>query len=195
MPAGGDDRRSRRSRRLISDALIELLQEQRYDRITVREIIDRADVGRSTFYTHFRGKEEVLASEFERVLDTLHRQGDAAGEEGEVLLPSLGLFRHVQEQDARYRALVRGHGVDVLSAAGHRNLRARAERQLAALAAERGEPPVPVPILADYLVGTFVSLLRWWLEHQMPYSPEQMGLIYQELIARPTHNAAFEHGS
>ena len=138
MPADGDDRRSRRSRRLISEALVGLLREKRYDGITVREIIDRADVGRSTFYLHFRSKEEVLAGEFERVLDVLHGEHDAEGEDDDPFLASLGLFRHVQEQYPLYRALVRGHGVDVLTRRGTGICAPGRSGKFAALAGERG---------------------------------------------------------
>src|SRR5215203_3891635 len=101
------DRRSRRSRRLIVDALLALMREKRFDRITVQEVIDRADVGRTTFYAQFRNKEDVLESELERVFVLLHAQHLACVEEpADQLLPSLGLFRHVQEQHAFYPALV-----------------------------------------------------------------------------------------
>jgi len=117
------DRRSRRTRRLIAEALIALMLEGRYDHITVQEIIDRADVGRSTFYAHYRDKEDVLTSEAERVLALLHLDPDDTG--GQQLLPSLSLFRHVQEQHHLYHALVRGHGVDLLYETGQRYLSAR----------------------------------------------------------------------
>src|SRR5687767_441176 len=107
------DRRSRRSRRLIVDALLALMLEKRFDRITVQEIIDRADVGRTTFYAQFRNKEDVLESELERVFGLLHEQHLASAEDSaDELLPSLELFRHVQEQQAFYPALVRGLASD-----------------------------------------------------------------------------------
>jgi len=176
------DRRSRRTRRLIAEALIALMVEGRYDRITVREIIDRADVGRSTFYAHYRDKEDVLTSEFERVLALLHERLDPDGAGDQQLLPSLGLFRHVQEQRHLYHALVRGHGVDVLYETGHRYLSTRVERQFAAVVTGGRAPTVPPPILADYVAGAFLSLLRWWLEYERPYSPEQMHAIFQQLV-------------
>src|ERR687893_2956576 len=96
-PQEKSDRRSRRSRRLIVDALLALMQEKRYDRITVQEIIDRADVGRSTFYAQFRNKEDVLVSEIERVLGLLHEERRASeGDPAVHLLPGAEFFRHVQ---------------------------------------------------------------------------------------------------
>jgi AcrR family transcriptional regulator len=176
------DRRTRRTRRAIVDALIALMQERRFDRISVQEIIDRADVGRSTFYAHFRDKEGVLTSEFVRVIAALHEQIEDNGTPDELFLPSLGLFRHVAAQHALFRALVRGHGVEILFGAAQRELQARAERGLTALLAGCNTPAVPVPVLADYLAGTFLSLLRWWLDRRMPHTPEEMEAIYRRLV-------------
>ena len=184
------DRRSRRTRRLIAEALIALMVEGRYDRITVQGIIDRADVGRSTFYAHYRDKEDVLTSEGERVLALLHLDPDDTG--GRRLIPTLGLFRHVQEHHRLYQALVRGHGVDLLYETGRRYLSTNVEQRLAVLAGDRA-PAVPLPVLADHVAGTFLNLLRWWLEHQRPYSPEQMHAIFQRLVL-PGVEAAVRHG-
>jgi hypothetical protein len=50
------------------------------------------------------------------------------------------------------------------------------------LASDGPAPAVPLPILADYVAGAFLSLLRWWLEHQRPYTPEQMHAIFQQVV-------------
>ena len=176
------DRRSRRSRRLIIDALLALMLEKRFDRITVQEIIDRADVGRTTFYAQFRNKEHVLESELERVFALLHAQHLASAEEpADQLLPSLGLFRHVQEQQPLYPALVRGLASDPHYLAVHRLLRDRAAEQLA-LAGGSRTLGVPPEIVADYLAGTLLTLVHWWLDHGSPYSPEQMEAFFQQLV-------------
>jgi AcrR family transcriptional regulator len=137
------DRRSRRSRRLIVDALLALMLEKRFDRITVQEIIDRADVGRSTFYAQFRNKEDVLESELARVFSLLHEEHLAADQDpAEHLLPSLKLFRHVQEMQPLYPALVRGLASDPHYLAVHRSLRDQAMQQLAR-AVGTNDPPCP----------------------------------------------------
>src|SRR5215208_519558 len=143
------DRRSRRSRRLIVDALLALLREKRYDRITVQEIIDRADVGRTTFYAQFRNKEDVLVSEIERILGLLHEQHLASAEEpADQLLPSVEFFRHVHETQSIYPALLRGLATDSHQQAVHRYLREQAAQQLAVVTGSR---PLAVPpeIIAD----------------------------------------------
>lgn len=176
------DRRSRRSRRLIVDALLALLREKRYDRITVQEIIDRADVGRSTFYAQFRNKEDVLESELEHVFGRLHEQQLAVAQESSNhLLPTLGLFRHIQETQSFYPALIRGLASDPHKAAVHRSLRDLALRQLAHAA---GSTPLVVPaeIVADYLAGSLLTLTHWWLDHGLAYTPEQMEAVFHKLV-------------
>jgi AcrR family transcriptional regulator len=175
------DRRSRRSRRLIVDALLALLREKRYDRITVQEITDRADVGRTTFYAQFRSKEDVLVSEIERVLGQLHEQQLGSVEEpADQLLPSAGFFRHVEETQAFYPALVRGLASDPHYQVVHRFLRDYATRQLALVAGSR-ELDVPLEIVADYMAGAFLTLVHWWLDHGLPYTPEEMEAFFQQL--------------
>lgn len=175
------DRRSRRSRRLIVDALLALLQEKRYDRITVQEIIDRADVGRTTFYAQFRNKEDVLLSEVERVLGLLHEQQLASTEEPvDHLLPSAGFFQHVQETKSFYPILVRGLAIDPHYQAVHRYLRDQTAQQLALVAGSRtlGVPPA---IIADYLAGALLTLVHWWLDQDSSYTPEQMETFFRQL--------------
>jgi AcrR family transcriptional regulator len=177
-----DDRRSRRSRRLITDALLALMREKRYDRITVQEILDRADVGRTTFYAQFRGKEDVLTSEVERVLGQLHEQHVASpGEPADHLLPSAGFFRHVQETRSLYPALAPILATDPHYHAVHRYLRDRAARQLA-LAAGPRDLAVPPEVVADFLAGALLGLVHWWLDHGVPYTPEQMETFFERIV-------------
>jgi AcrR family transcriptional regulator len=186
------DRRSRRSRRLIVDALLALMLEKRYDRITVQEIIDRADVGRTTFYAQFRNKEDLLQSELERVFALLQaRHLASAADPADQLLPSLGLFRHVQEHQPFYPALVRGLGSDPHEQTVHRLLRDRAARQLA-LAGDSRPLAVPPEIVADYLAGALLTLIHWWLDNELPYGPEEMEAIFQQLVM-PGVRALLDH--
>jgi AcrR family transcriptional regulator len=176
------DRRSRRSRRLIVDALLALMREKRYERITVQEIIDRADVGRSTFYAQFRGKDDVLEREMERVFGQLQdRHRAAATERAEQLLPSLEFFRHVHAQQALYPALIRGLASDPHYLAVQRTLRDQAAAQLA-LAADGRALAVPPEIVAEYLAGALLTLVHWWLDHGVSYTPEQMEGFFRQLV-------------
>src|SRR5689334_18936052 len=104
-----DDRRSQRTRQMLGTALIEVMLQKRYDEITVQDIIDQANVGRSTFYAHYLDKDDLLISGFTGVLDALRDQmyQQATDELGQS--PSLlFFFEHVHDHYHLYKALVRG---------------------------------------------------------------------------------------
>jgi AcrR family transcriptional regulator len=175
------DRRSQRTRRLLHTALLELMLEQRYDEITVQDIIDRANVGRSTFYAHYLDKQDLLLSEFTRVLDTLS-QHIARFEPGEHP-PRLALFfRHVQLHHQLYKALVRGGGIDLLFRKGHERLRQNIEQHLRSFIPADRVPAVPPGLVATHIAGAILSMLTWWLDQEMPYTPEQMDAMFQDLV-------------
>jgi AcrR family transcriptional regulator len=176
------DRRSQRTRRLLSTALIDVMLEKRYDQITVQDIIDRANVGRSTFYAHYLDKDDLLVAEFTRVLDALTQHGEQITSDA-LAPPRLVLFfRHVQEHHRLYTALARGGGIDLLHKKGIERMRQSIEQRLrAALPAEQ-TPAAPLPLVATYVAGAIFTVLTWWLDHGMPYTPEQMDTLFQRLV-------------
>src|SRR6266511_1126158 len=106
------DRRSQRTRHLLSEALVELIREKDYNAITVSDIIDRANVGRSTFYAHFHDKDDLFVGELDRVIELLSQH--IPNQEEIPFFPSLGLFRHVGEEYELYKSLLWGSGIDRL---------------------------------------------------------------------------------
>lgn len=175
------DRRSERTRQLLSDALIKLMVEKQYDLITVQDVIDKANVGRSTFYAHYQDKEDLLTSNFERVLALLDPhvdQGDAATAR---LLHVEGLFQHVKDHHHLYKALMWGQGIELIFKKGQTYLSRNIEQQIVLLAPQH-DLSVPLPILSNYLAGTLLTLLKWWLDNNMPYTPQRMDEIFQQLV-------------
>jgi AcrR family transcriptional regulator len=175
------DRRSQRTRRLVSAAMIDLLREKRYDAITVQDLLDRADIGRSTFYSHYFDKQDVLASLIEQILETVRKslcQKDA----GQGIVPSLALFQLAsQHQHQQLRAVLRGHAGEVLWETMQTALCRTIEQALSTADAERRSPSVPLALVSEYLAGAFLTLFKWWLEAEMPYPPEQMDKIFRQL--------------
>jgi len=189
-----NDRRSERSRRLLGEALVSLLMERHYADVTVQDILDRAGVGRSTFYAHYWDKDDLLASEFERVIGMLGQrmegEGGGRGSGGHTVLgiPSRALFEHIGEQDQLLRAFARGRGPGQglefhIRALGARLIE-RVERYLRALPAEQRtvESEWAIPLVAQGVVGTFLALLQWWLEAEKPLSPEQIDAYFFRLV-------------
>ena len=174
------DRRVRRTRQLLHDALLALMREHDYERITVQDILDRANVGRSTFYTHFYDKEDLLLSGLEEIRQLFERRGNTQ-QNGEAPL-SLELFRHVRQYEPMYRALAGNRSGERVLRHVHKyiaeHLRERLDRFVPA---EQALAP-PREVLVGYLESTLLSLLTWWLEQGSAYTPEQMSAMYRSLV-------------
>jgi AcrR family transcriptional regulator len=177
-----DDRRASRTRRSLSGVLIQLIQEKHYDAITVQDVIDRADVGRSTFYAHYRDKEDLLRSNWEKVLDGFaHQIRWENVSEGRVV-PVLELFSHVREFQSFCKGLTRSRKMESILKTGTSYLTMSIEQSLSSLLIDKPQPPVSAAILSNHLASTIFSLLNWWLDHNMPCPPEHMDEVFHKLV-------------
>ncbi len=175
------DRRSQRTYRLVSSAFAELVVEKTYDKILVQDILDRAGIGRTTFYAHYFDKEDVLNTIIEQELELLTRQIAHAAARQRVM-PSLELFEHAyHSENQQFRALMRSRAGEFLWEALQAALCRAIEPALCTLCAEKRSPPIPLPVVSEYLAGAFLTLLKWWLAADMPYPPQQMEHIFQQL--------------
>lgn len=190
MPNLKSDRRSQRTQRTIHEALMSLLQEKRYDAITVQDIIDRADVGRSTFYAHYQDKEDLMASLLVHLMDVLSQMPGQSSSTGlERLLPTRDIFEHVQQNQQLFKGMVRGRGLELFFEKGQDYWSQKIAAELQALLPDGQQPAVPVPVTAHFVAGSFVMLLRWWLDNKMPYSPDEMDQIVQRLVMPGIQNS------
>jgi len=186
----GSDRRTQRTRRRLSSALVELVKEKRFDDITVQNVIERADVGRATFYSHFRDKEDLFEQQWEQFNERLAQQidWDKAGKDSFV--PVASFFQHLQEVQPFYRGLVRSRKIDAMFKRGIEYLTNHIETGLNQRLKPGARPvDVPIPILSNYLASEFFALLKWWLDAGMPYTPESMDKAFHRLI-NPTVKSA-----
>ena len=179
------DRRVRRTRQLLQKALIELILEKRYDKITVQDIIDRANVGRSTFYAHFQDKEDLLVSGFDMFNQSLEAHVEVEGRDA-GFLHSLAFFEHAAGHHDLYRAMREGGGSELLFNTAQRHVEAQLTRHLQD-AVPAGHP-LPIEILSSYLSGAMLSLLLWWLDNDVSVSPVEINEMFQTL-ARATMTA------
>jgi len=178
------DRRVRRTQHLLAEALIALTLERGYEAVTIRDITERADIGYATFFRHYRDKDELLQDVLDVVLSELIDLFSAKQEDLDPVTVGVLLFRYVQERSEVIRVLLRSH---VLL----EHVVEVATQNVMSEHTPLPESLVPPEIAAYHIVTSSMSLIRWWLAHAMPYPPEQMGIIYHELITRPTSEAAF----
>ena len=171
------DRRSQRTRQALSEALVQLIQEKDYSTITVSDIIERANVGRSTFYAHYTDKDDLLRDQMDRVIEFLSQASPDSQEF--PYFPSLGFLQHVGgDHYELYTALVWGPGMDLITKHLQKSLSQRVEQ---GLQTNGQDYQVPLPILANFITGSFLNLLKWWLENKRIYSPEQMDEIFKKI--------------
>jgi AcrR family transcriptional regulator len=182
------DRRSQRTQQALMDALIALLTVKHYDEISINDIVDHANVGRSTFYAHYQTKDDLLKSGFERVLDMLTHHISFGETSQDLRLDTTQLFRHAQGHYELYRTLVWGSGFDLLTKNGHVALSAKFQENFDQFLSGKLEPSIPLAVLSYSMAGTLLILLKWWLDNKMPYSPEYMDEIFQQLVMSSVRN-------
>lgn len=184
------DRRVERTRRLLSQALLQLIIEQGFDQISVQDITDRANVSRATFYLHYRDKDELLFSSMQAIYDDLMRDFPVVTRETVLredepaeLMVSTD-FRHVAAHADFYRVMLSERGVSAFVVKVEDYLaRIFEAKLLQPLAPVDGEPPVPLGLIARYLAAGEVGLMRWWLSDGRAYSPEAMARLTYRLCA------------
>lgn len=182
MSESKTDRRVLRTQKLLSEALVALILEKGYQKITVQDIIDRANVGRSTFYSHYRDKEDLLASWFEELALDLHRHTqspDAAGDSHGHLLHSLEFFTHAYNNQELYLAMTESGGGEKLLEIGRQHMQNHIEAHLIQYPSLAKE--IPLPVITNFLAGSLLTMILWWLEQEKPYTPEQMDEMFNAL--------------
>ncbi len=183
------DRRVQRTRRLLHKALMSQILEKKYESITVQEILDRADVGRSTFYMHYQDKDELLVSGFQHLTSLLQSaqatSGALPGKSYERIIGfSLAMFEHVNEYrrmirallDSNAEAVVRRHIHSVLVAVIDHEVKMELQKR------KRGNCPISPELLAHFLVSTYISVLIWWLDAKNPVPPKDIDVAYRHLV-------------
>jgi AcrR family transcriptional regulator len=163
-----EDRRVRRTRALLQDALMSLMVEKGYEAITVQEIIDRADVGRATFYAHFADKrtllvsrlEDLRASLIERQRETLARGGVSGS--ARTFGFSRAMLEHAADGLPLWRAIARAESGAFVLRRVHEMLADLVRTDLATLGMTRAS--AQREMLTQQVTGAFIAVMTWWLD-------------------------------
>ena len=168
------DRRQRKTRAAIFGAFTELLARESYSRITISEIIEAADVGRTTFYAHFETKDDLLRALWKEIFDhVLSREltGEATHDfsrEGSLGAAVTHVLYHLRDN----RRYLQG-----LLSEGSEGTSVQYFKEYMAVLLEKyvREPPegVPEDYVLNHLVCDFVETVRWWMRHP-EYTPEEV---------------------
>jgi AcrR family transcriptional regulator len=172
------DRRSRRTKRALQTALLNLAEEKDLESISVREITDRADINRATFYQHFRDKDELVSSALDALFDEVTAEDRAFTEQHQTLSPNIvpeplvTLFRNLEQRRQLFHLLFSGadQGGFVLRLQLFEKEQFMRVWNDMALVPDPGSPPVEVRgTVATGIVRAFVA---WWLQKGQAVSVE-----------------------
>lgn len=180
------DRRVVRTRELLHHALMSLILEKGYEEVSVADICDNANVGRSTFYAHFTCKDDLRRHGVDHVRRSIidqHREAVAAhGDRHERTFAfSLIMFEHARDHLDRYRALIGSDGGSVVLATIRQTLSDLVRDELAAGADKESGEAIPRELVVQYVVGAFMDVLTWWLDSGAKLPPEQIDAMFRRL--------------
>lgn len=178
------DRRQQKTRNAIFQAFRELLEIKNFNHITVQDIIDRADIGRSTFYSHFETKDELLRAMctdiFEHVFSSeLNREiSHDFSHADEGLRPRLThLLYHIKDNGNNLISILSCDSCELFM-----NYFKSYLEDIFRPYAENFEGSVPQDFVLHQLTGSFSEMILWWVKHKMKEQPEEMISYFYAII-------------
>lgn len=181
------DRRVQRTIQLLHDSLLSLIQEKGFEALTVQDILDRANLGRATFYAHFDNKEDLLLSGFEHLRATLREQqrralASHASSDQRLFAFSREIFDHVAAYRSVFRPMMRKPSGALVEQLLHKMMidlvRDEVRAMLPASASPQNSIVEPV---VQFLAGGLFGLLRPWAEGKLRLSVAEVNTLFRKL--------------
>lgn len=182
------DRRQRKTREAIFEAFISLLNEKSYNKITVGEIIERADIGRATFYSHFETKDYLLKALCEElfchIFDCMQGEKERHHHIFECDAPDsvfLHLFEHIAKNDNHILKLLSGDNNELFLSCFKKGV-------LEIIESSQDDfkdsflNKLPIDFVSNHIAVTFVETVRWWIKNKMKLSPEEINGYFNSVI-------------
>jgi AcrR family transcriptional regulator len=181
-PQRKPDARVRRTRDQLGYALIQLIVEKPINDVTVQDVLDRSGVGRSTFYLHYRDKDDLLVSQLEMFLEMMSTSLSVRKDKSNRVAPVAEMFEHIGNQNKLYRVLSdSGHLKDFFDLAEGYFARG-IERRLKESGCLAEIPQRELAARASALSGSLLSLLRWWLDRGEKEPPREMDEMFHRMV-------------
>lgn len=179
------DRRVQRTRELLQKALIELIKERGYDTVTIQDIVDRANVGRTTFYLHYNSKDELFMGCHEVIVRQFHFGPLHPLSQEALLSPEappgmISAYRHLEDGRTLLHSMFQGKDSLLILKRIRDQSAQEIEANLRAAFAET-DSAIPFDMLANYLAGAQLALVHWWLEKRRPHTPENLAQAFHRL--------------
>ena len=170
------DRRITKTRKAIYNAFLQLLNQKDYETITVQEIIDLADVGRSTFYSHYESKELLLDELCQKLFHHLFERAEHLSPQDYLA----HIFQHFKKNQDHVTSLLFSKNDYFL-----RQLQKELEHHVYPMVAEDLQvsyPKIPASYLKHFVVTNFIETLTWWLKKGKSYTEKEVIGFYLDVI-------------
>ena len=182
------DRRQQKTRAAVFSAFSSLLARKSYSKITVQEIIDAANIGRTTFYAHFETKDDLLKALCEELfghiissaMDCTHTHGLYSNNN----VPEsvfCHLLQHLQENENNILELLSCESSELFIRYFKDNLKELIQNQFVNQN-RRNNKDIPQDFLVNHITGSFVEMVLWWIKNQMKETPEKLDKYFRAVI-------------
>lgn len=181
-----EDRRVQRTREVLRGALFSLIREKGFEALTVQDIIDRANVGRATFYAHFDNKEDLLLSGFDKLRAALkERQREALSYRGRVeeraFAFSHELFAHIDDHRDLFRAMAGKRSGAVVQSVVHKLLLDLVREDVKSTFPSAEAGAISAEALAQFVAGGIFGLIMWWMGARIRPSVDELNGTFRRL--------------
>ena len=185
MAGKATDRRVQRTQQGLQTALLALIQERGYESLTVQDIIDRANVGRATFYAHFDNKEDLLVSRLDALRSSLQaRQREArrtSRREDQTFAYSHEMFVHVDEHRTVFRSMVGKRSGAIIQQLFHKMLVDLVREDVRVLAPPKAAAGRPIEAVTHLIAGGLFGLILWWVDGPAKLSVDDVDTLFRRL--------------
>ena len=178
------DRRKQKTRRAIFQAFSRLLEVKHFNDITVQEILDEADIGRSTFYSHFETKDALLKEMCTDIFDHIfssdlqsERSHDFSSSDHGLQEKITHLLYHLKDHKGNVLGVLSGESGELFMRFFKEYLASMFEQYPESISQD-----VPKEFALNHLVGSFAEAVKWWMGNRMKMAPEELAECYLKLI-------------
>ena len=181
------DRRIQRTKKALREAVLELVVEIGFEKLTIERITEHANLGRTTFYLHYADKYELLLDSLQAQINCLFNE-IYSPENIEKWLsegddPRKLVFIHAAENPKLYNLLFTNQVSGTVFNQFRNHISSIFETiTLAIQERDNLSPKIPNVVVSNYVSGALVGLISWWLENDMPYPPEEIYQMYHTLL-------------
>ena len=175
------DRRTKKTNDAIYNAFTELLLKEKYSKITIQEIIDLADIGRSTFYSHFETKDELLKSMCTDMFDEIHSNNSTLSS-GNPHFMIIGILNHIKENEKIIKGVFLSESGELFMKY-FKDYFSNQIEQYFLVSYDEMVTNIPKDFLINHIYGSFLEMVKWWVSGNMKQTPEKIARYFLSVIS------------